>query len=77
MTTQHSHQLPASACEELCDDSLQEISGGVSFVIGKASLGKLPGIGPIRCTACVQGFPRDLVKNPLINPAIKAGFKRF
>lgn len=69
----------------LSDEDLRQVSGGVAYAIGKVAAalpngsalsaglitGKLPGgVGPFNCNACVQGFPRDLLKDPITNSAI-------
>ncbi|MEB3156151.1 MAG: hypothetical protein ACK6BG_09580 [Cyanobacteriota bacterium] len=84
MSTPH-FENPVSAA--LSEEDLRQISGGVALVVGKSALaspaggalsaglvtGKLPGgVGPFNCNACVQGFPRDLLKDSLTNSAIRA-----
>ncbi len=86
MSTPH---FEDSVSEMLSDEDLRQVSGGVSYAIGKVAVaapgasslsaglvtGKLPGgIGPFTCNACVQGFPRDLLKDSITNSAIKVGF---
>jgi hypothetical protein len=86
MSTPH---FEDSVSEVLSDEDLRQVSGGVASAISKSALaasgsrslsaalvtGKLPGgIGPFNCNACVQGFPRDLLKDSLTQSAIKVGF---
>ena len=65
------------ACERLGDDELQQVSGGVALVTGRQLQPSLAKVAPFGCTACVQGVPRDLLKNQLINPVLEAPLARF
>ena len=85
MAIQPSHPLPSSAGEELSEDTLQQINGGVAYATGRftpdslgnqGSIGNIPGTRPFNCGACVQGLPGDLIKNPAINQVISSGFGR-
>jgi hypothetical protein len=86
MSTPH---FEDSVSEVLSDEDLRQVSGGLASAISKSALaasgsrslsgalvtGKLPGgVGPFNCNACVQGFPRDLLKDSLTQSAIKVGF---
>jgi hypothetical protein len=86
MAIQPSHPLPSSACEELREDTLQQINGGVAYAIGRitpdfpgnqGNIGGIGGIRPFNCGACVQGLPGDLLKNSAINKVINTGFGRI
>jgi hypothetical protein len=87
MSTPPSQQPDALAPELLTEDDLRQVSGGVALVVGRVAqaaiggslaTGKLAGgIGPFTCNACVQGFPRDLLKNAITNPAIKVSLGGF
>lgn len=86
MSTHSSQPSDALACEALSDDDLQTVSGGVALVVGRVAAGvqvttakpitgvSLGAIRPINCNACVQGIPRDLVTNPVINQVVRVGF---
>ncbi len=86
MAIQPSHPLPSSAGEELSEDTLQQINGGVAYATGRftpdfpgnlGSIGGIGGIRPFNCGACVQGLAGDLLKNPTITKVINSGFGRI
>jgi bacteriocin-like protein len=86
MAIQPSHPLPSSAGEELNEDTLQQINGGVAYAIGRitpdfpgnqANIGRIGGIRPFNCGACVQGLAGDLLKNPAISKVINPGIGRI
>ncbi|MFN7898991.1 MAG: bacteriocin [Synechococcaceae cyanobacterium] len=86
MAIEPSPPLPSSAGEELSEDTLQQINGGVAYATGRltpdfpgnqGNLGNIGGIRPFNCGACVQGLPGDLIKNPAINQIINTGIGRL